>query len=450
MKKGDIIEVEIQDFIYPNTGIGYIDGLKVKVDRALKGQKVKAKIVKKNKERIVAKTVELIRKADYETDAHCSHFGECGGCFFQTVPYQQQVIMKGREVQRILKEHDIWVEEFQGIEGSPEHIGYRNKMELTFGDESKGGKPSLGMHKKGSFMNIITTDRCKLAHEDFNVITKAALDFFSERYPFYNKKTHIGFQRNLIIRRGEKTKELLVNIVTTSQMTFDKEQLVNVLKGLELEGNIVGIIHTINDSVSDFVYCDRLEVLWGRDYYYEELLGLKFKISPFSFFQTNPLATEKLYAKILEYIEDLDNKIVFDLYSGTGTIGQIVALKAEKVIGIELVEEAVEVANENVKLNHLDNCTFVAGDVFEQLDKIEEKPEVIILDPPRVGVLPKALNKILEYRVKHIIYVSCNPKTLAENISVMQNVGYTVKKLKVFDNFPHTGHVETVCLMSKK
>ncbi len=450
MKKGDIIEVEIQDFIYPNTGIGYIDGLKVKVDRALKGQKVKAKIVKKNKERIVAKTVELIRKADYETDAHCSHFGECGGCFFQTVPYQQQVIMKGREVQRILKEHDIWVEEFQGIEGSPEHIGYRNKMELTFGDESKGGKPSLGMHKKGSFMNIITTDRCKLAHEDFNVITKAALDFFSERYPFYNKKTHIGFQRNLIIRRGEKTKELLVNIVTTSQMTFDKEQLVNVLKGLELEGNIVGIIHTINDSVSDFVYCDRLEVLWGRDYYYEELLGLKFKISPFSFFQTNPLATEKLYAKILEYIEDLDNKIVFDLYSGTGTIGQIVALKAEKVIGIELVEEAVEVANENVKLNHLNNCTFVAGDVFEQLDKIEEKPEVIILDPPRVGVLPKALNKILEYRVKHIIYVSCNPKTLAENISVMQNVGYTVKKLKVFDNFPHTGHVETVCLMSKK
>ncbi len=449
MKKGDIIEVEIQDFIYPNTGIGYIDGVKVKVDRALKGQRVKAKIVKKNKEQIVAKTVELIKKADYETDAPCSHFGECGGCFFQTVPYQQQVIMKGREVQRILKEHGIWIEEFQGIEGSPENIGYRNKMEFTFGDESKDGKPALGMHKRGSFMNIITTDQCKLVHEDFNIITKASLVFFSERHPFYNKKTHIGLQRNLIVRRGEKTKELLVNIVTTSQMNFDREGFVDVLRALELESRIVGIVHTVNDSVSDFVYCDKLEVLWGRDHYYEELLGLKFKISPFSFFQTNPLSTEKLYAKVLEYIDDLDHKIVFDLYSGTGTISQIVALKAEKVIGIELVEEAVNMANENAKLNDLDNCTFIAGDVFEQLDRVHEKPEVIILDPPRAGVLPKALNKIIEYRAGHIIYVSCNPKSLAENLAVIQDAGYTVKKVKVFDNFPHTGHIETVCLLAR-
>ncbi len=444
MKKGDIIEVEIQDFIFPDTGIGYIEGVKVKVQKALQGQKVKAKIIKKNKERIVAKTVEVVKRADYEKDAFCSHFGDCGGCFFQTVPYNQQVIMKGKEVHRILKEQGIWIKEFQGVEGSPENVGYRNKMEFTFGDEAKGEKPALGMHKKGSFMNIVTTDQCKLAHEDFNVITSAVLSFFSEKYPFYHKKTHLGLQRNLIIRRGERTKELLVNIVTTSQMGFDQEQLVNVLLGLELEGSIVGIVHTISDSISDFVYCDQLEVLWGRNHYYEELLGLKFKISPFSFFQTNPLATEKLYAEVLEYLNDLEDKTVLDLYSGTGTIAQVVALKAKKVIGIELVEEAVQVAKENANLNGLENCTFIAGDVFEQVDKIDEKPEVIILDPPRVGVLPKALNKILDYKVKHMVYVSCNPKSMAENLAVLQEAGYIVEKVKVFDNFPHTGHVETI------
>ena len=439
-----MIEVKIQDFIFPDTGIGYIDGVKVKVQKALQGQTVKAKITKKNKERIIAKTVEVIEKADYEVEAFCSHFGDCGGCFFQTVPYHQQVIMKGKEVQRILEEQGVWVKEFQGVEGSPENVGYRNKMEFTFGDEAKGEKPALGMHKKGSFMNIVTTDHCKLVHEDFNVITRAMLEFFSERYPFYHKKNHLGLQRNLVIRRGERTKELLVNIVTTSQMPFDKEQMVSILRNLKLEGSIVGIVHTINDNISDFVYCDHLDILWGRDYYYEELLGLKFKISPFSFFQTNPLATEKLYATVLEYLNDLDNKTVFDLYSGTGTIAQVVALKANKVVGIELVEEAVAVAKENAKLNHLENCHFIAGDVFEQIDQIDEKPEVIILDPPRVGVLPKALNKILKYRVQHLVYVSCNPKSLAENLVVLQEAGYVVEKVKVFDNFPHTGHVETI------
>lgn len=450
MKKGDIIEVDIKEFEFPGTGIGYIDGIKVKVEKALEGQRVKARIIKKNKERIIAKRIEVVRNADYETEPECAHFGNCGGCFFQTVPYELQVIRKGKDVQKILKENGIWVKEFQGIEGSPENYGYRNKMEYTFGDEEKNGKMALGMHKKGSFMNIVTTDDCKLVHNDFNRILKTVLAFFCEKeYPFYNKKTHRGLQRNLIIRRGEKTKELLINIVTTSQMEFDKAGLVTGLLGLDLEGKIEGIVHTINDNVSDFVYCDELSVIWGRDHYFEELLGLKFKVSPFSFFQTNTLGAEKLYAKVLEYIGEDAHKRIFDLYSGTGTIGQIAALKAGEVIGIELVEEAVEAANENAKLNGLDNCTFIAGDVLEQLEKIKVKPDLIIMDPPRVGVSPKALNKILSYGVKQMIYVSCNPKSLAENLTVLQDAGYTVEKVKVFDNFPHTGHVELVALMSR-
>lgn len=451
MRKGDIIEIDIQDFEFPGTGIGYIDGVKVKVEKALKGQKVKAQIKKKNKERIIAKAIEIIERGDYEVEPICNHFNRCGGCSFQTIPYTQQVQMKGKEVQNILKSQDIWIKEFQGVEGSPQNQCYRNKMEYTFGDEAKGEKAALGMHKRGSFMDIVTTDECKLVHNDFNTILSSVLKFFSNNnYPFYNKKTHIGLQRNLIIRKGERTGEILVNIVTSSQMAFDKEQFVDILSKQELEGEIVGIVHTINDNVADFVYCDKLEILWGRDHYFEEILGLRFKVSPFSFFQTNTLAAEKLYATVLEYIDDLDNKIVFDLYSGTGTIGQAAALKAQKVYGIELVEEAVEAANENAKLNGLDNCTFIAGDVFEQLEKIKEKPDLIILDPPRVGVNPKALNKILDYHVQHMIYVSCNPKSLAENLVVMQNAGYTVEKVKVFDNFPHTGHIETIVKLLKR
>lgn len=450
MKKGEIIEVTIEEFEYPNTGIGYIDGIKVKVEKALKGQKVKAQIKKKNQKRIIAKIKEVVERADYEIGPLCTHFGECGGCSLQTIPYVQQVIMKGKEVQRLLKANDIFVKEFQGVEGSPSSSCYRNKMEYTFGDESKGGKPALGMHKKGSFMNIVTTNQCHLVQEDFNIIVTSALEYFNtQEYPFYNKKTHEGLQRNLIIRRGERTEELLINIVTTSQKDFDKEHFVEMLLNLPLKGKIVGIVHTINDNVSDFVYCDAFEVLWGRDHYFEELLGLKFKVTAFSFFQTNTAAAEKLYATVLEYLQDIKGKTVFDLYCGTGTIAQIAALKAGKVVGIEIVEEAVGAANENAKLNELDNCTFVAGDVLKELDSLEDKPDVIIMDPPRVGVNPKALSKIIDYNVKHIVYVSCNPKSLVENLKDLQEAGYTIEKVKVLDNFPHTGHVEAVTLLTK-
>ena len=324
-------------------------------------------------------------------------------------------------------------------------------MEYTFGDFVKDGEMTLGMHKKGNFMSIITVDQCQLVDEDFNRILSFTLSFAREKgYPFYHKKSHQGILRNLIVRKGMRTKALLVNIVTSSEEGFDEEAFRDGILSLKLENEVVGILRTFNDSLADAVVCQSVKTLWGRDYYMEEILGLKFKVSAFSFFQTNVEAAERLYQQALSLIDDFEGKTVFDLYCGTGTISQVLALKAKEVIGVELVEEAVEAARENAGLNGLENCRFIAGDVFEVLKNVEEKPDVIVVDPPRVGIQPKALDKILGYGVEQIIYISCNPKTLADNIKYMEYYGYECRYLKPFDNFPFTKHVETIVLLQRE
>ncbi len=378
----------------------------------------------------------------------CKHNESCGGCIYQEIPYPDQIILKGKEVLRLLDEKKITYEKYLGIEGSPKRTAYRNKMEYTFGDEVKGGEMTLGMHKKGRFMSIVTVDECQLIDPDFNIILKETLSFCKKKgYEFYHKKSHLGLLRNLIVRKGEHTGEILINIVTTSQKEFSDSEFSEMIQALKLQNKLVGILHTSNDNVADFVYCDKLHTIWGRDYYMEEIMGLKFKVSAFSFFQTNILAIEKLYTEALSLIKNLDGKVVFDLYCGTGTITQTLALRAKKVIGVELVEEAVEAAKENARLNQLDNCEFIAGDVLKVLDQLKEVPDVIVLDPPRVGIHPKALEKILNYGVNQIVYISCNPKSLVENLSFMQYHGYEVKSIKAFDNFPNTKHTEVVCLL---
>lgn len=374
----------------------------------------------------------------------------CGGCVYQGVPYEEQLSNKFGEVKGLLDKKDIRYGELLPIEGAPFRYGYRNKMEYTFGDMEKNGPMTLGMHKKKHFMSIVTVDQCQLVHEDFNVILRGVLEFASSRgYTHYHKKAHKGLMRHLIVRRGIRTGELLVNVVTSSEDGFDENAFVEMIRALPLENQVVGILRTINDRLADAVYCDELRVLWGRDYYNEEILGLKFKVSAFSFFQTNVDAVERLYSYAVSLIDDFENKEVFDLYCGTGTITQVLARKAKEVIGIELVEEAVEAAKANAALNGLDNCRFLAGDVFEVLDSLPDKPEVIVVDPPRVGISSNALEKIIGYGVKQIVYISCNPKSLADNLYYMQYYGYEIKSVKPFDNFPGTKHVETVVLMSK-
>lgn len=374
----------------------------------------------------------------------------CGGCVYQGVPYEEQLSNKFGEVKGLLDKKDIRYGELLPIEGAPFRYMYRNKMEYTFGDMEKNGPMTLGMHKKKHFMSIVTVDQCQLVHEDFNVILRGVLEFASSRgYTHYHKKAHKGLMRHLIVRRGIRTGELLVNVVTSSEEGFDENAFVEMIRDLPLENQVVGILRTINDRLADAVYCDELRVLWGRDYYNEEILGLKFKVSAFSFFQTNVDAVERLYSYAVSLIDDFENKEVFDLYCGTGTITQVLARKAKEVIGIELVEEAVEAAKANAALNGLDNCRFLAGDVFEVLDSLPDKPEVIVVDPPRVGISSNALEKIIGYGVKQIVYISCNPKSLADNLYYMQYYGYEIKSVKPFDNFPGTKHTECVAVLEK-
>ena len=221
------------------------------------------------------------------------------------------------------------------------------------------------------------------------------------------------------------------------------------MTSMNFDGTLVGILHTKNDSLADVVKDEGTEVLFGQDYFYEELLGLKFKITPFSFFQTNSLGAEVLYETAREYIGDTNEKVVFDLYSGTGTIAQILAPVAKKVVGVEIVEEAVEAAKENAKLNNLDNCTFWVGDVLKVIDELGEVPDLIMLDPPRDGVNPKALMKILNFGVERLVYIACKPTSLARDLEMIQGRGYKVEKIACVDLFPNTVHVETVVLLSK-
>ena len=227
-------------------------------------------------------------------------------------------------------------------------------------------------------------------------------------------------------------------------------ELVEILKNLDLSAKLCGVIHIINDGLADVVQSDETRILFGDEYIYEELLGLRFKISVFSFFQTNSLGAEVLYTKAREYIGDTKDMTVFDLYSGTGTIAQIIAPVAKKVVGVEIVEEAVEAAKVNAGLNGLDNCEFIAGDVLKVIDEIEDKPDMIILDPPRDGINPKALQKIIDFGVNNLVYISCKPTSLARDLEMLQEQGYRVEKACAVDMFPNTVHVETVVLLSQQ
>ena len=382
----------------------------------------------------------------------CIHDEFCGGCKFGGVPYEEQLAEKEQEIRGYLEAHDVDLSVFEGIRPCLEEhrYKYRNKMEYTFGDFVKDGPLCLGMHKLKNFMSIITVDHCQLVSDDFNKILRYTLDFATERgYKHYHKRSHEGMLRNLIVRRGVRTGELLINLVTSSEPGFDEEAYVKGLLALDLDDEIVGILRTINDQPADAVNCDELLILHGRDYYMEEIASLKFKVSAFSFFQTNVDAAERLYLDAISLIDDFGDKLVFDLFCGTGTISQIVASKAREVVGVELVEEAVEAAKVNAELNGIENCRFVAGDVFKVLKETEEKPDLIIVDPPRMGIQPKAVTKIASYGVDEILYVSCNPKTLAINLKEFAEFGYKPVTMTAYDNFPGTKHAEAVCLLRK-
>lgn len=467
MKKGQVYEATVVRVDFPNKGIADTGEGIVVVKNGLPGQKVKLSINKVRKGKAEGRLLEVLEKSPLETGRPCSRFGVCGGCAYLSMPYEEQLRLKEDQVKRLLDgalagQSSPW--EWEGIKGSPVEYEYRNKMEFTFGDEAKDGPLSLGMHRRGSYYDVVTVRDCKIVDGDYRVILGAALDYFAERkVGYYHRMRHEGYLRHLLVRKAVRTGEILVGLVTTSQAPWAGPGEADLLRGFSdvllalekagrLQGRFAGILHIVNDSQADTVQSDRTDVLYGRDYFYEELLGLRFKISVFSFFQTNSLSAEVLYKTVREYVGRLERQdaVVYDLYSGTGTIAQLMASAAGKVIGVELVGEAVEAARRNAVENGLDNCRFIAGDVLQVLDGIDEKPDMIILDPPRDGVHPKALPKIIGYGVERIVYISCKPTSLARDLEIFLEKGYEVERAVSVDQFPWTANVETVVCLRRK
>lgn len=454
MKKGQVLEGTIEKVEFPNKGVVTVaeEGKSVIVKNGIPGQKVKFCVNKFKRGNAEGRLLEVLEKSPLETRKPvCSIFPACGGCMYQTMSYEAQMEMKAEQVKNILDEAVDGEYLFEGVKASPKEFAYRNKMEFSFGDEYKDGPLTLGLHKKGSTYDVLTASDCKLVHDDMTKILNCVLEYFKQRnVSYYKKMQHTGYLRHLLIRRGDRTGEILVNLVTTTQEEHDMSPLKEALLNLELEGKIVGFLHILNDSLSDVVKSDETRIIYGQDYFYEKLLNLEFKITPFSFFQPNSRGAEVLYSTVRDYIGDINDMTVFDLFSGTGTIAQVLAPVAKQVIGVEIIEEAVEAAKENAAHNGLSNCKFIAGDVFKVLDEIEEKPDVIVLDPPRDGIHPKALPKILDYGVDKIVYISCKVTSLARDLEMIQARGYEVVKSVAVDQFCQTVHVETVVLLSHK
>lgn len=491
MKKGSICIGNVIEVAFPNKGkveIVEVEGEEQfdKVDAIVKnvipGQKIRFRIQKKKNGKIQGQLLEVIEKSSIETcEDVCKHFGICGGCSYQSLSYDEQIKIKEAQMKDIFTPI-IGEEEFnavyEGIKKSPKQFGYRNKMEFSFGDELKDGPLTLGMHKRGSFYDVVTVYDCRIIDNDYRLILESTLNYFSNNNAdYYHKIRHEGYLRHLLVRKAEKTDEILIDLVTSSDIScfiknselisseknldiYDsyselEEEIISgwvrELINLDLKGKISGILHTRNDGVADIVSDEGTEVLYGKSYFYEEILSLKFKITPFSFFQTNSFGAEVLYETARNFIGDGVNKetCLFDLYSGTGTIAQVMSPFVAKVIGVEIVEEAVEAAKENSKMNGLTNCEFIAGDVLKVIDEIDERPDYIILDPPRDGINPKALKKIINYGVDSLIYISCKPTSLARDLVLLKE-NYEVKKIAFVDMFPGTSHVETVILISRK
>lgn len=574
MKKGEIYQGMVERMDFPNKGIVTVDGVNITVKNALPGQTVSFRITKKRNGQAEGKLLEVVEKAPCEKeylrrieddkaensaagcsgqDSICRYAGICGGCLYQGFPYEEQLKIKEGQVLKLLGAYlggvkpgsrDAVLQEtacnggvaevmYDGIMPSPKQYGYRNKMEFTFGDETKDGQLSVGLHKRGSFYDILTVSDCLIMDEDYRKILMFTRDYFAERnIPYFHRMNHNGYLRHLLVRKAARTGEILVALVTSTQMKVDLEPWVdgilelfgqgrdeykemqsadmqnegmqnadtqntdmqnadiqkgnirrmdvqgeniqrvdmqktdiqkgniqkeNMQKGNLLgmedgfKGRIQGILHIENDSLADAVKCDRQNILYGTDAILEELLGLQFSISAFSFFQTNSLGAEVLYELVRKYVQGKEaGSVVYDLYSGTGTIAQMLAPAAKKVIGVEIVEDAVEAAKKNAAGNGLSNCEFLAGDVLKVLDEITEKPDYIILDPPRDGIHPKALQKIIGYGVENMVYISCKPTSLARDLGSLTEAGYEIRRLGMVDMFPGTGNVETVVCLSQQ
>lgn len=454
MKGKKIIDIKVEEMEYPNFSIGSIENTKVKFKGGLLGQTCRVKITRNRSNSKKAKFIETIENSYLENSSeYCPNSELCGGCSYQKLPYDTELNLKFEMIKKLLEEENISHSSDIKICKSPVTKGYRNKMEYTFGDSQKDGPLVLGLHKQGRFYEIVDTNNCNIVDEDFEIIRKFVQNYFRQQnLTFYHRTKKEGLLRHLVVRKAMHTGEIMVVLVTTSDESFDKNNKEKFVKNLlenSTSGQIKSVYHVINNSLADAVIPEKVSLLFGENYIQEEMIGLKFRISPFSFFQPNVFSAEKLYQKAFEFADINKDSKVLDLYSGTGTITQIMASKCKKATGIELVEEAVEKSKENAKINRIENIEFICGDVLKEIVKIAENYDTVVLDPPREGINPNAINKIININPDKFIYISCNPKTQVRDIKIFEENGYFIKKYEIFDQFVNSRHVETIALLTK-
>jgi 23S rRNA (uracil1939-C5)-methyltransferase len=457
-KRPVILEnVLVEDYAAEGKSLARVDGKVVFIENVVPGDVVDVQLFKNKKDWAEGFPLRFNSYSKDRVNPFCSHFGVCGGCQWQMLPYEKQLTYKQKQVSEALKRiGKVQIPEMLPIIGAEQTRHYRNKMEYTFSnkkylplEELKAGasneKDVAGFHAKGVFDKVVEIHVCYLQDEPTNQIRNALRDFaVANHFSFYDIRTHQGWLRNMQIRLAT-TGELMVNIVFGHEDEANRKVLLDYL--LQEFPQITTLLYTINVKWNDSMYDLKPQVYYGKGYIIEKLEDFQFKISPKSFFQTNSRQGEKLYKVTRDFAELKGTETVYDLYCGTGSIGIFVSKQAKKIIGVETVAEAVEDAKENAALNKLEQASFFAGDVIDICDDAffekNGRPDVIITDPPRAGMHAKLVQKLLDMEAPLIVYVSCNPATQARDLALLDEK-YAVHKIQPVDMFPHTHHIENV------
>jgi len=460
LKKGEFIELEITGMAFGGKGLAKVDGLAVFVEKAVPLDRIKARIVKKKKSFAEAVAVEIIEPSPYRINPPCEYSGFCGGCKWQFLQYDRQLHYKRQHVEESLEHIGL-------IKNVPVHpviqsekiFGYRNKMEFSCSDRkwllpsdfATGEKNigfALGLHVPGTFDKVLDIRACLLQPEEGNMILEDAKAFMKNSgVPPYGIKSHEGFWRFLMLRNSAANGNWMVNMITSTENRKIVEPLAALLT--EKYPGVVSVINNITSSKAAVATGEYETVLAGSPYIKDKIGDFKFEISANSFFQTNTPSAQILYEKVKEFAGLSGRETVLDLYSGTGTIPVFLSANAGLITGLEIVESAVSDAKKNCLANGISNCTFVLGDIRESLSKISKKPDVVIIDPPRAGMHKDVVKQVAEMAPERIVYVSCNPATLARDIFLLKE-SYEVTEVQPVDMFPHTWHIESVARLEKR